>query len=160
MIFLKTKLKTYIFSVAAALSVGLLSALFTMGSMGIYNDILTPLLAPPSWVFPVVWTILFFLMGVSAARIKLSAAPKQQKDSALRTYYLNLAVNFLWSIIFFNFRAFFFAFIWLLLLLALIIITIVKYYKIDKIAAYLQIPYALWVAFAGYLTFAIWWLNK
>ena len=160
MIFLKTKLKTYIFSVAVALSVGLLSALFTMGSMGIYNDILTPLLAPPSWVFPVVWTILFFLMGVSAARIKLSAAPKRQKDSALRTYYISLAVNFLWSIIFFNFRAFFFAFIWLLLLLALIIITIVKYYKIDKIAAYLQIPYALWVAFAGYLTFAIWWLNK
>lgn len=128
--------------------------------MDIYNDILTPPLSPPSWLFPVMWTILFAVMGISAARIKLANAPKQQIDSALRTYYISLAVNFLWSIIFFNYRAFFFAFIWLLLLLALIIITIIKYYKIDKVAAHLQIPYALWVTYAGYLTITIWYLNK
>lgn len=157
---MKAKLKTYIYSIFSAVLVGVLSALFTMGSMDIYNDILTPPLSPPSWLFPVVWTVLFMLMGISAARIKLANAPRRQKDSVLRTYHISLAVNFLWSIIFFNLRAFLFAFVWLLFLLTLIIITIVKYYKIDKLAAYLQIPYTLWVAFAGYLTFAIWWLNR
>lgn len=157
---MKQKAKTYITSILLALAVGGLSAFFTRNSMNIYNDILTPTLSPPSWLFPVVWTILFILMGISAARIMLARAPRKQKDSALCTYYLSLAVNFFWSIIFFNFRAFFFAFLWLLLLLALIIITILKYYKIDKTSAYLQIPYALWVTFAGYLTIAIWYLNK
>ena len=77
--------------------------------MDFYGDILTPPLSPPSWVFPVVWTILFTLMGISAARIKLSNAAMQQKKFALGTYYISLAINFLWSIIFFNFRAFFVA---------------------------------------------------
>lgn len=160
MIFLNLKLKTYIFSIALPLIVGAFSAIFTRGSMDVYNDVLTPPLSPPSWLFPVVWTILFAFMGISAARIKLADAPRQQKDSALRIYYLSLAVNFFWSIIFFNLRAFLFAFIWLLFLLSLIILTIIKYYKIDKTAALIQIPYAVWVTFAGYLSFSIWWLNR
>ncbi len=155
------KIKPYIISVAIALAVGGLSALLTSGSMGLYNEIITPPLAPPSWLFPVVWTILFILMGISAAMIytdKTASVP--QKKSALYTYALSLVVNFFWSIIFFNLRAFLFAFIWLILLLYLIINTILKYYKIRPLAAYLQIPYAVWVAFAGYLTFAIWYLNR
>jgi tryptophan-rich sensory protein len=99
-------------------------------------------------------------MGISAAMIYNDRkASMAQKKSALYTYALSLIVNFFWSIIFFNFRAFFFAFIWLVLLLYLIINTILKYYKIKPLAAYLQIPYAIWVSFAGYLTFAIWILN-
>lgn len=150
----------YAISIGIALLVGGLSALVTGGSMGLYEDIITPPLAPPSWLFPVVWTILFILMGISAAMIYNDRkASMAQKKSALYTYALSLIVNFFWSIIFFNLRAFFFAFIWLVLLLYLIINTILKYYKIKPLAAYLQIPYAIWVSFAGYLTLAIWILN-
>ena len=150
----------YAISIGIALLVGGLSALVTGGSMGIYEEIITPPLAPPSWLFPVVWTILFILMGISAAMIYNDRkASMAQKKSALYTYALSLIVNFFWSIIFFNLRAFFFAFIWLILLLYLIINTILKYYKIKPLAAYLQIPYAIWVSFAGYLTLAIWILN-
>ncbi len=155
------KIKPYIISVLIALAVGGLSAPLTRNNMSLYIDIITPPLSPPSWAFPVVWTILFILMGISAAMIYTDkAAPEPQKRSALYTYALSLVVNFFWSIIFFNLRAFLFAFLWLLLLLFLIIRTIMKYYKINKTAAYLQIPYLLWVTFAGYLTFAIWWLNR
>ncbi len=155
------KIKPYVISIAIALAVGGLSALLTQNNMSIYKDIITPPLAPPSWLFPVVWSILFILMGISAAMVYTDkTAPAPQKRSALYTYALSLFVNFFWSIIFFNFKAFLFAFLWLILLLFLIIRTIMKYYKINKTAAYLQIPYAVWVTFAGYLTFAIWWLNK
>ncbi len=155
------KIKPYIVSILIALAVGGLSAFFTRNSMSLYRDIITPPLAPPSWVFPVVWTVLFILMGISAAMIyNDKSARESQKSSALLTYALSLIVNFFWSIIFFNLRAFLFAFLWLLLLLFLIIRTIMKYYKINKTAAKLQIPYAIWVTFAGYLTFAIWWLNR
>lgn len=158
---MKEKLKTYLISIVIALGVGGLSALFASGSMDLYVDIIRPPLSPPSWLFPVVWTILFILMGISAAMIYLDRyAAVPQKKSALYTYALSLIVNFFWSIIFFNMRAFLFAFIWLLLLLYLIVRTIMKYYKINPLAAYLQIPYFLWVTFAGYLTFAIWILNK
>ena len=150
----------YAISIGIALLVGGLSALVTGGSMGLYEDIITPPLVPPSWLFPIVWTILFILMGISAAMIYNDRkASMAQKKSALYTYALSLIVNFFWSIIFFNFRAFLFAFIWLVLLLYLIINTILKYYKIKPLAAYLQIPYAIWVSFAGYLTLAIWILN-
>ena len=151
----------YAISIGIALFVGGLSALLTSGSMGLYEEIIIPPLSPPSWLFPVVWTILFILMGISAAMIYNDRkASMAQKKSALYTYALSLIVNFFWSIIFFNLRAFFFAFIWLILLLYLIINTILKYHKIRPLAAYLQIPYAIWVTFAGYLTFAIWYLNR
>ena len=96
-------------------------------------------------------------MGISAARIYLSGS--YEKASALTIYGLQLAVNFVWSLIFFNMKAYYLAFFWLLLLLALIIIMIYKFYKIDRPAAYLQIPYLLRVTFAGYSTLAIAILN-
>ncbi|MBR4099846.1 MAG: tryptophan-rich sensory protein [Clostridia bacterium] len=155
------KIKTYAISILIALAVGGLSAFFTRNSMNLYRDIITPPLSPPSILFPIVWTVLFILMGISAAMIYLDKnASGAQKSSALATYILSLIVNFFWSLIFFNLRAFLFAFLWLLLLLYLVIRTIMKYYKINRVAAYLQIPYALWVTFAGYLTFAIWYLNR
>lgn len=155
------KIKTYAISILIALAVGGLSAFFTRNSMNLYRDIITPPLSPPSILFPIVWTVLFILMGISAAMIYLDKnASSAQKSSALATYILSLIVNFFWSLIFFNLRAFLFAFLWLLLLLYLVIRTIMKYYKINRVAAYLQIPYALWVTFAGYLTFAIWYLNR
>lgn len=158
---MKKKLLPYIVSIAVALAVGGLSALLTRGNMDIYSTVKTPPLSPPSFLFPVVWTLLYILMGLSAAKIYTNPfAFDAEKRSALWTYALSLGVNFLWSIIFFNMKAFGVAFFWLLLLLFLIIRTIMKYYPISPKAALLQIPYVLWVTFAGYLNLGIWILNK
>ena len=155
------KIKPYIISILISLAVGGLSALLTRGSMDIYSTMITPPLAPPAILFPIVWTILYILMGISAAMVYTeSTVPFAQRKTALYTYAASLFVNFFWSIIFFNMRAFLFAFVWLLLLLFLIIKTIMDYWKINRVAAYLQIPYAIWVAFAGYLNFGIWYLNR
>ncbi len=158
---MKQKIKPYIISVGIALGIGALSAFFTRNNMDLYEEIITPPLSPPSILFPIVWTVLYVLMGISAAIIYTDAfASQREKRSALFTNTLSLVVNFFWSIIFFNMRAFLFAFLWLLLLLFLIIRTIIKYYNINPTAAYLQIPYAVWVTFAGYLSAAIWILNR
>ena len=158
---MKINWKPYAVSIAVALGIGGLSALLTSGSMDIYKTIDTPPLAPPAILFPIVWSILFILMGISAAMIYTDdMASVFEKRSALYTYAVSLIFNFGWSIIFFNIRAFLFAFIWILVLLFLIVRTIMKYKKINPKAAYLQIPYLLWVAFAAYLNAAIWILNK
>ena len=155
-----SKAKPYALSILIALAVGGLAAFITRNSMDLYEEIITPPLAPPGILFPIVWTVLYVLMGISAAMIYKSRA-ESYKDvlSALTTYASSLVVNFAWSIIFFNLKAFLLAFIWLLFLLYLVIRTIVSYKPINRVAAYLQIPYAVWVAFAGYLNFAIWILN-
>ncbi|MBE6645443.1 MAG: tryptophan-rich sensory protein [Ruminococcaceae bacterium] len=154
------KYKTYIISCLIALGVGLLSAFLTRGNMNL-SAIKQPFLSPPAFLFPLVWTALYILMGISAARIfgKKASFPEEVRNS-LSTYASSLIVNFAWSIIFFNFGAFFLAFIWIILLEFLIIKTINEYKKIDKTAAFLQIPYAVWVAFAGYLTISIAILNR
>ncbi len=155
------KIKPYVVSALIALGVGALSALLTKGNMEVYNIINRPALAPPMMLFPIVWSILFVLMGISSAIVwtKRDENPDDAM-SALRIYGLQLVVNFFWSIIFFNMQAYLFAFIWLILLLALILIMIVQFRKISPLAAYLQIPYALWVTFAGYLTLMIYLLNR
>ena len=155
------KIKPYVISIAIALAVGGLSALLTKNNMEVYNTINRPALSPPMWVFPVVWGILFVLRGISSALVWVNREQDiETASSALRIYGLQLIVNFFWSIIFFNMQAYLFAFIWLLLLLALIIIMILQFRKISPLAAYLQIPYLLWVTFAGYLTFMIYLLNR
>ena len=156
----KGRVWTYVISIAIALGVGGLSALLTMGNMDLYSDIRQPPLAPPAILFPIVWTVLYVLMGVSAAMVLTETrVDKSERSSAMIPSAASLVVNFFWSILFFNLRAFMPAFIWLLLLEFLVIMTIVSYRKINTGAAYLQIPYAVWVAFAGYLNFAIWLLN-
>lgn len=158
---MKKQTRIYIISVAISLGVGIVSALLTRGNMNIYEEVSTPPLSPPSFLFPVVWTVLFVLMGISVAMVLTTGtSPLVKRKNALSVYGMSLFFNFFWSIIFFNLRAFLLAFVWLLVLLALIILTIVKYYRINKTAAYLQIPYTVWVTFAGYLNFGIWILNK
>lgn len=155
------KIKPYVISILIALAVGGLAAWLTMDSMEIYRSINQPELSPPAWLFPVVWGILYVLMGISAAFVYTdkNASPKE-KASALKVYALQLIVNFFWSLIFFNLRNYLFAFIWLVLLWVLIIIMIVKFYKIRPLAGLLQIPYLLWVTFAGYLNLMIYLLNR
>lgn len=155
------KIKPYVISIAIALAVGGLSALLTKNNMEVYDTINRPALAPPMWLFPVVWSILFILMGISSALVWVNRDENREDAfSALRVYGLQLVVNFFWTIIFFNMQAYLFAFIWLILLWVLIIIMIVQFRKISPLAAYLQIPYLLWVTFAGYLTLMIYLLNR
>lgn len=154
------KIKPYIISIAIALAVGGLSALLTRGNMDIYAEIQKPALAPPGWLFPVVWSILYVLMGISSAMIYVkNGLPSADNQNGLAVYALSLVVNFFWSIIFFNLRAFWVSFIWLILLWILILATILRYRKTSKTAAYLQIPYLIWVTFAGYLNYMIAVLN-
>ncbi len=156
----KPYIKTFIVSIAIPMAVGALSAFLTKNNMDIYDELIVPNIAPPGWLFPIVWSILFILMGVSSGLIYLHKKNDEIiARRALTNYAITLVLNFAWSIIFFNINAFLLAFVWLLLLLYFIIRTIIDYHKINKPAAYLQIPYALWVAFAGYLTFYIWLMN-
>ena len=154
---MKEKLKTYIISIVIPLIVGGLSAMFTFSNMNIYDEINKPFLSPPGVVFPIVWTILYILMGISSAMIKLSDS--ENKSDALIIYRFSLLINFFWSIIFFNMRAYNFAFVWLIALWLFVLYTIIKYSKINKTAAILQIPYLLWLTFAGYLNLMISILN-
>ena len=147
----------YILSIALSLGIGGLSAFLTKDSMPIYSNLNQPAFAPPPEIFPIVWTILFILMGIAAAIVWNSNG--KQLDSALLYYGAQLVMNFCWTLIFFNFRAFFIAFLWLIVLLILIGITAVKFYRINKIAGWLMLPYFAWVCFAGYLNYAIWQLN-
>ena len=153
------KVKTYIISAAIALAVGGLSAFLTRNSMNIYQSINQPPLAPPAILFPVVWTVLYILMGISSAIIYMRRN-ETDVSGALKIYAFQLIVNFFWSIIFFNMHAYLFAFVWLVILWLLIIAMIASFKKISSIAAYLQIPYLVWVTFAGYLNFMIYFLNR
>lgn len=152
------KLKDLLISIGISLGVGILSSLLTLNSMDLYKDLNQPFLAPPSYLFPIVWTILFILMGISSYLIYNSNS--ECKNNALTIYAIQLLVNFFWPIIFFNAQMFLFSFIWLLLLWILILVMIIKFYPINKLSALLQIPYLLWVTFAGYLNFMVYMLNK
>lgn len=141
-------------------AVGGLSGWLIRDSTALYNQtIIQPPFSPPDWVFPVVWTILFALMGIGAARVYL-APPSNARSLGLNLFIAQLIVNFFWSPIFFNAQAFGFAFFWLLLLLGLVLWMIVAFRKVDPLAAKLQIPYLIWLTFAAYLNLGVWYLNK
>ncbi|MBQ9756931.1 MAG: tryptophan-rich sensory protein [Clostridia bacterium] len=154
-------IKTYVVSILIPLLVGGLSAFLTRNNMMLYEDIIKPPLAPPAILFPIVWTILYILMGIGAARVylKRDIMPKEVAEAKM-VYFLQLAVNFFWSLIFFNQRAFLAAFLWLVLLWLLIVLMLVKFRKVDLPAAVINIPYLIWVTFAGYLSLAIYLLNR
>ncbi len=154
------KIKTYAIGILIPVAVGLLSAFLTRESMDVYQSIVKPKLAPPGILFPIVWTVLYILMGIGSVLVYNSVANEKDKKQALIIYGLQLAVNFFWSILFFNQRAFLASFLWLILLWILIIAMILSFKKINKTAAWLQVPYFLWVTFAGYLNLMIYLLNR
>lgn len=151
------KVKPFIIALAIPFGVQLLSYFITKGSMDFYGEISKPPLAPPGWLFPVVWTVLYALMGISSYIVwdERSAYSKE----ALIIYGIQLAFNLCWSIFFFVAQAFLLSFVWLCGLFILIIIMTVAFHRVQPAAAYLQIPYAVWVAFAGYLNAGIFLLN-
>jgi len=149
----------YLLWVAFTEGVGLLSGLLTREGIRLYNIYaIKPSLTPPSFVFPIVWTILFGLMGVSSARISLSV-PSPQRRRSLVLFFLQLGANVLWSVLFFNLQSYGAAFVWILLLWLLILGTILSFRTVDPLASLLQIPYLLWVTFAAYRHFMVWILN-
>ena len=151
------KLKPFLVSLLVTLGVGGLAGFLTSGSMEIYDMLKLPPLAPPPLVFPIVWTVLYILMGVSAYLVYMDGTPESRGE--LLIYAAPLAVNFAWPLLFFNIQAFMLSFLWLLLLLVLVLVMIVAFYKIKPLAAYLQIPYLVWILFAAYLNFGVWLLN-
>ena len=149
------KIKPYIISIVVALLVGAAGSIFVKGSMEEYNALVKPAGVPPSWVFGVVWSILFILMGISSAIIY----QKNGGGKALTVYAVQLVMNFIWNIIFFSMQNYLAAFLWLILLWAAVAYMIYLFSKISRIAALLQIPYLLWLTFAGYLNIMIYILN-
>ena len=145
-----------IIAILIPIAVGTLSALFS-GNMSLYSTINKPPLSPPGFLFPIVWIILYILMGISSYLIYESDGPN--KSNALITYAVQLFFNFWWSIIFFRFSLYLFAFLWLLVMIFLITVMIYQFYQIKPLSAYLQIPYLLWCLFAAYLNFMIYRLN-
>lgn len=154
----KIKWKQLIIALAIPLLVGALSAIFTGSNMELYKNLNRPPLSPPGSLFPVVWTVLYILMGIAAYLVYISGSADTK--TALTLYYVQLAANFIWTLIFFNLQSYLFSFIWLIGLLFLIILTMIAFYKINKTSALLLLPYALWVTFAGYLNLGIYILNR
>ena len=154
----KVKWKELIVSIAISLGVGALSGYLTKNSMSLYQELVKPQLTPPGWIFPIVWTILFALMGISAYLIYVSDS--KEKNQALQIYAIQLMLNFIWSLAFFNMQAYLLAFVILILLWISIIAMIKVFYEINPLAGKMQVPYLLWVTFAGYLNLVIYLLNK
>ncbi|MBR4016900.1 MAG: tryptophan-rich sensory protein [Oscillospiraceae bacterium] len=141
------------------LAVGGLAALLSGGGMGFYRQINQPPLSPPGWIFPIVWTILYLLMGEASYRVLTSGAEPQEIKKALTAYGVQLFLNFLWPLFFFGGQMYLTALIILILLWVAIVITMRRFSRIDETAGDLIIPYVLWVTFAGYLNFGVFLLN-
>ena len=154
------KIPPYILFILLSLGVGAFSAFLTADNMNIYSDIVRPPLSPPGIVFPIVWTILYVLMGIGAGLV-YSQKNEQPLNvrSAMIIFGLNLFFNFMWSILFFNLRAYLFSFVWLVALWFIIFNMIQRFKEVNTTAGNLQIPYLIWVTFAGYLNLAIYFLN-
>lgn len=160
------KLKIYIKSILMPVIIGSIVGLVISKFID-YDTLKRPLLSPPSIAFPIVWTIIYILMGISFGILKnqyinnLSILNNKEGKllSTRQLYYIQLAVNALWSIIFFIFKWRLFAFIWILILIILVILMIIDFYKKNKLAGLLQIPYLLWLIFAAYLNLGVYILN-
>ena len=156
----KENWKVYAFWIGLSELVGILAGLLTRGGMQIYTEMVNkPPLTPPAIVFPIVWTFLYALMGISAARIWL-APESAERNRGLTVFVAQLIVNFFWPLFFFNLQAYGFAALWLIFLWVLVLYMILTFYKTDRLAAWLQVPYLLWLTFAAYLNLGVWLMNR
>ena len=156
---LKFDLKKFIISLAIPLITGGLSAFIIRNYVNIYNKFNNPPLSPPSWVFPVVWTILYALMGISLYSVWNKDIPCFKKRTAIILFSLQLILNFIWSPVFFILQNFLLSFIILVFMWILTLGMIISIYKISKPAGILQIPYIIWLSFAAYLNYGVYLLN-
>lgn len=149
---MSSKWKAILGSIGFTAGIALLGAWLSANSMKQYENLYKPPLAPPGWLFPIVWTILYLLMAIAAYQIEMSIAP--ERENALKLYRWQLIVNIVWPLLFFQFEMYWISFAWLLLLWILIWKMIQEFSKINKTAGKLLVPYLLWVTFAGYLNLA------
>ena len=155
---MKINLKKLLIQLAIPLATGGIATLLS-GGMDTYKTVNQPPLSPPGWVFPIVWTILYLMMGYAAYRVITGDAPKENRKKAMLFYSIQLFLNFLWPILFFRFETFWLAFFVLLALWVFIYLTMHLFSQIDETAESLLIPYLLWVTFAGYLNLGVALLN-
>ena len=151
-----SKTKIYIKTILVPVLIGSIVGLIITPFMD-YSSLQKPAFAPPGFIFPIVWTILYVLMGVSYGILKVKNLTTYENT---QIYYQQLIINSLWPIFFFVFKWRLFAFIWILLLDIAIYMMIIRFYKSDKTAGLLQVPYFLWTLFATYLNFSIYFLNR
>ena len=140
-----------------SLGTGGLAALLTQGAGQVYGALRQPPLSPPAWVFPVVWSLLYLLMGIAAYLVWMRDSTG--RNGALALYALQLALNFVWPLLFFNLQNYALAFFWLLLLWLFLLVTTLRFFKETPAAGWLLVPYLLWVTFAAYLNGGVWLLN-
>ena len=156
---MKRNWKTYLFWIALAEGVGLLAGFLTRNGVDLYTaTAVKPPLNPPAILFPIVWTVLYGLMGIGAARMSLTPE-SDDRNRALNLFLIQLGVNFLWSILFFNLRDYGAALALLLVLWVLITAMVLAFDRVDSLSAWLQVPYLVWVTFALWLNFWVWRLN-
>ena len=157
----KIRIKPLLFWVLVTIGTGALSYAVTAGAMKGYDEAVKPPLSPPDALFPIVWTVLFLLMGISAYLVWTADARNlTARNRAILLYCLQLAVNFFWPVIFFNAGAYLAALLWLILLDVLVVMTVIAFRRIRRSAALLNLPYLIWLAFATYLNAGVWYLNK
>ena len=154
-----TKIRPYVVFSALALLVGGLSSIITQGQMEAFSALRQPPLSPPGWVFPVAWTILYLLMGVGLA-IVWRKSDGERRRRAVTIWGVQLAVNFIWPLLFFLWQLRLLSLIWLVVLLILVANMTSEFEKTSVTAARLQIPYLLWLLFAAYLNLGVWILNR
>lgn len=153
-------IKKLLVCIAIPLLVGGIAGLLTRTGTQAYTTMAKPLLSPPAVLFPIIWTLLYTLMGISSYLIRTNSHVSPASDRAGSLYFYQLVVNFLWSFFFFGFGWYFFSFLWILLLWGLVAAMIKAFSNISKAAAYINIPYLLWLTFAAYLNLGVWLLNR
>ncbi len=151
----------FLVSIVICECAGIIGSVFTTPSIpGWYAGLAKPPFNPPNWIFAPVWTTLFAMMGISAYLIYEHGIRKNEVKKALAVFAIQLILNTLWSIVFFGAHMMFVAVIIILLLWGMILASILLFYRISKTAAYLLIPYILWVSFATVLNTSLYILNR
>ncbi|OOM81624.1 TspO/MBR family protein [Clostridium sp. BL-8] len=157
----KVRIIPLIISIGLPLLIGGISSLIIPNMSSIYTGLNKPFFAPPPIVFPIVWTILYILIGIASYIVYIKKFKPVDVSSAMFVYLIQLLLNFLWTIIFFGFRLYGLAFLELFILIIFVILTIKRFYdKAGKKAALLMLPYLIWLIYAAVLNFFIWMLNE
>lgn len=154
---MKMQWKQLVIAFEITLGFGILAGLLSMDSVPTYDILIRPSFAPPPWVFMIVWPILYILLGISLYLVRISES--EYKDTALKIFYVQLVLNFIWPLVFFNLHLIWAAFVIIMLLWVSIILMIRWFFKVNPLAGKLQIPYLLWVTFAAVLNLSIAILN-
>ena len=159
------EIRNFIISVLIPLAVGYASSFISSFIAGIdtetyYSQLIKPGFAPPSFIFPIIWTIIYILMGISAYKIMKKGYNIPKVNDAMFYYWLQLALNFIWSILFFGFDLRFTALVDLIIMIIVVLIMMKKFMKVDKKASYLNIAYLIWILYALFLNYFIWTINK